>query len=259
MATIETCTPCPGRTVDRLALAAGLLLPIAVAAVLVPIRHSFPNSAAALVMVVAVVAVAANGPRAAGILSAVSAAVWFDFFLTRPYQRFTITGRADIETTVLLLLVGAAVTELAVRGRRHHRIAETDAAYLSAIGATTDLVASTAPPPAVIDQISAQLTDLLGLRRCRFQRTTVGDLPRLEADGRLHIGAGDWDLDEYGMPGLDIEILAICRGTTYGRFVLDPRRGTLSPLGARQVAIILVNQAAVALANQNLTHAGQSR
>ena len=33
------------------------------------------------------VAVAANGYRLAGVLAALSAAVWFDFFLTQPYQR----------------------------------------------------------------------------------------------------------------------------------------------------------------------------
>jgi hypothetical protein len=38
-------------------------------------------------------------------LAAVSAAVWFDFFLTVPYERFTITRRADIETTALILAV----------------------------------------------------------------------------------------------------------------------------------------------------------
>jgi K+-sensing histidine kinase KdpD len=43
-------------------------------------------------------------------------AVWFDFFLTQPYERFTITRRTDIETTVLLLVIGVAVTEIAVWG-----------------------------------------------------------------------------------------------------------------------------------------------
>jgi K+-sensing histidine kinase KdpD len=94
---------------DRLALIAALLAPLAVAVVLVPFRTSFANAGAALVLVGVVVAVAANGHRFAGILAAASAAVWFDFFLTRPYERFTITHRDDIETTVLLLLVGASV------------------------------------------------------------------------------------------------------------------------------------------------------
>ena len=47
------------------------------------------------------------------LLAAVSPAAWFDFFLTQPYERFAITHREDIETTVLLVAVGAAVTELA--------------------------------------------------------------------------------------------------------------------------------------------------
>jgi K+-sensing histidine kinase KdpD len=54
----------------------------------------------------------------AGLLAAVSSAVWFDFFLTVPYGRFTIDDRADIETTVLLILVGVAVTEICLWGRR---------------------------------------------------------------------------------------------------------------------------------------------
>jgi K+-sensing histidine kinase KdpD len=67
-------------TLDRLAELAGLAAPLALAAVL-----------------------------AAG-----STAVWFDFFLTQPYERFTITRRTDIETIVLLLVIGVAVTKIAV-------------------------------------------------------------------------------------------------------------------------------------------------
>jgi K+-sensing histidine kinase KdpD len=95
---------------DRVALIAAVTAPLGVAAALVPFRDSVPNAGAALVLVVVVVAIAANGHRLAGIVAAASAAVWFDFVLTKPYERFTITHRADIETTVLLLLVGAAVT-----------------------------------------------------------------------------------------------------------------------------------------------------
>ena len=235
---------------DRIAVVAALALPLGVAAALVPFRGSFANTDAALVLVVVIVAVAANGHRLAGMLAAVSAAVWFDFFLTRPYERFTITHRADLETTLLLLVVGAAVTELAVQGRRQRRIAVVDAAYLAAIGETTDLVASGAAPRLVIDRVTAHLTALLGLRVCRFERFSFGGMPRLEEDGRLHIDDGYWDLDAYGMPGIGAEILATCRGATYGRFVLDPVPGTLAPLAARQVAVILVNQVGSALANQ---------
>ena len=53
------------------------------------------------------------------------------------------------------------------------------------------------------------------------------------------------------MPGIGAEILATCRGATYGRFVLDPVPGSLGGLAAQQVAVILVGQDWVqTLANQ---------
>jgi hypothetical protein len=113
---------------DGIALLAGLLGPLAVAVVLLPLRGHIANTDVAL-LVLAVVGVAANGFRAAGWLAAVSAAVWFDFFWTRPYAHLTITGRADIETFVLLLAVGVAVTEIAVWGRRQHVRASREAGF----------------------------------------------------------------------------------------------------------------------------------
>ncbi len=105
---------------DHLAIAAGLAGPLALAAILVPFRTNFANTDAALAMILLVVAVAAAGNRMAGYVAAVSAAAWFDFFLTRPYEQFTINRATDIETTILLLVIGIAVTEIAVWGRRQH-------------------------------------------------------------------------------------------------------------------------------------------
>jgi K+-sensing histidine kinase KdpD len=68
----------PGR--GRAAVTAGLLAPLAVAAVLLPFRDDLANTSVALVLVI--VAVAATGHRVAGLLAALSAAVWFNFFWT---------------------------------------------------------------------------------------------------------------------------------------------------------------------------------
>jgi hypothetical protein len=81
-------------TRDRLAVLAALAAPLGLAAILVPFRTSFPNTDAALALVLVVVAVAANGYRLAGILAAVSTAVWFDFFLTQPYPALAGTAAA---------------------------------------------------------------------------------------------------------------------------------------------------------------------
>ena len=98
-----------------------------------------------------VVAVAANGYRLAGILAAVSVAVWFDFFLTRPYETFSITRRTDIETTVLLLVIGVAVTEIAVWGRRQRVAASRRAGYLEGINSAAQAVAAGGSAPALTE------------------------------------------------------------------------------------------------------------
>ena|SRR5487761_2169511 len=78
-------------------------------------RSSFADTASALVLVAVAVAVAANGSRVAGFVAAVSASLWFDFLLTRPYERFAISHQPDVETAVSLFVAVIAVTELAAR------------------------------------------------------------------------------------------------------------------------------------------------
>jgi hypothetical protein len=232
---------------DRIALIGAVVLPCGVAAAFVPLRGHLVNTDAALVLVVAVVAVAANGHRVAGILAAISAAMWFDFFLTQPYEHFTITRGADVRTTVLLLAVGAAVTELAVHGRRQRSIAVIDGAYLAAIGSTAELAGNATNPGELIDHVCSALTSVLGLRSCRFERFRFGGLARLEPDGRLLVDGGYWDLNQYGMPRGEIELLANSADGSRGRFVLEATAGTLPSLEALQVAQILARQVGAAL------------
>src|ERR1022692_38826 len=95
---------------DRAAIAAALVAPLAAAAVPLPFRAHWPNTNVALLLVAVVVAVAATGNRVAGGIAAASAAAWFDFFFTLPYERFTIARPADVQTAVLLFGVGVAVS-----------------------------------------------------------------------------------------------------------------------------------------------------
>ena len=107
--------------------------PLAVCSLLAVFRSSFANTNAALILVLVVVAFAATGLRSAGITAAVSSALWFDFLLTEPYQQFTITDRDDVETMVLLLIVGIAVTEVALWGRRQQAQASRQEGFLGGI------------------------------------------------------------------------------------------------------------------------------
>lgn len=174
---------------DRLALVAGLVGPFLVALVLVPFRTDLSRTNAALILVVVVVAVAALGSRTAGALAALSSAAWFDFFLTRPYETFDINTSADIETAVLLLVVGVIVSQLAARARRLEVITVTDADYLARVHETAELAQSAKSSDTVVDHVRGQLTELLGLRGCRYEYgTLLGQPPRLEQDGNVSVG-----------------------------------------------------------------------
>ena len=111
----------------------------ALAAILLPWRGSWSNTNVALLLVVAVVAVACLGNRLAGALAALSAAVWFDFFFTLPYDRLTISQSADVTTFGLLLGVGVAVSQLAARARRLKAVTVADAGYFNRIVASAAL------------------------------------------------------------------------------------------------------------------------
>jgi hypothetical protein len=152
----------PGRDTD--AVLARLAAPLALAAVLVPFRGSFPNTDAAL---------------------------------------------------ALVLAVGIAVTEIAVRGRRHQAAAARRAAYLDGINAAARAAATGAEPQPFVEQVCGQLTGLLGLSVCRFQdgAAGIGNPPRLLRDGRIVTAGQTWDAELAGLPsGRDTELLARAAG-----------------------------------------------
>src|SRR4051794_7415959 len=242
---------------DQIALGAGLLAPVTVAVVLLPLRAHIANTDVALLLVLAVVGVAANGLRTAGWVAALSAAVSFDFFWTRPYEHLTITGRADIETFLLLLAVGVAVTEMAVWGRRQHATASREAGFRAGILAAAEAVATGDSPSAVIDSVAAQLVPLLGLESARFVYGTGLDQPRLEHDGSVTWRGHIVDVDRDGLPqptDRPLELVVESGGAFRGRFLLTPRPDA-QPTGAeRLVAVALADQAGAALAGYQAVH-----
>lgn len=234
----------------RAAVLAGLVLPLALCVALIPVRTRLPNTDAALVLVAVVVVVAAYGERLSGLLASLSAAVSFDFFLTKPFDEFAMNRNVDIGTALLLLFVGGAVTEVAVRGRRHRLRALDDERYLLAIQGANERIESNASPYDLTTYVSDQLSLLLGLRSCQFEAHRFGGLPSLEADGRLRYGAQVWSLDDQGFPDSEVELLAAVRGARQGRFVLTPTPGVIPTLAARRCAHILCGQVAAALASR---------
>jgi K+-sensing histidine kinase KdpD len=234
---------------DAIAVLAGLVLPVAVAAVLVPFRASFANTASALILVAVVVAVASNGNRSAGFIAAVSASVWFDFFLTKPYERFAITQRADIETAVSLFVVGIAVTELAARNRHHHSVANEESDYVGVIYRLAEMAAAGAPAEQVLASASDELIELLHLRSCRYEpQLPSRRAGQIEHDGHVYLGAVRWGAEHMGLPGKELELLVHARGQVVGGFVLQPTPAWPVSRERRLVAVAIADQVGSVLA-----------
>jgi hypothetical protein len=215
---------------------------VVVDAILVPFRSSYAASAGALTTVAVIAPIAVFGNRVAGVVASLSGALWFDFFLTRPYDRFAISHRPDVETTIAIFVVGLIITELAGRSRHHWRAANDSTQYVSMIHTVAELAAASVPVDVIINQACNSLVPLLSLRSCRFEQSLVDPpLARIASNGDVVNVGMRWPAQEIGIPGPESEIVAQWRGQVQGRFVLTPTRGAPVTIEQRIVAVALVD------------------
>ena len=229
--------------------AIGGLGTMAVAALLVPFRGDIATANMALIMVIVVVLAAAVGGRGAGAVAAVVGAVSFDFFLTQPYLSLQIDNADDVETTILLLVIGLLVGEIVVRARRSRSAAARGADEIARLHQIAELAATGASADQVITEVGRELSEVLALRDCFFERAPFGrPLPRLERNGAI-TGATErrFHGGELSLPP-ETELPVLGRGLQLGRFVLvaDVRSGV--SLEARTVAVALSDQLGAVLA-----------
>jgi K+-sensing histidine kinase KdpD len=242
--------PRTGLSRNAIAMLAGLVAPLILTAILIPFRSSFANTDAALALQLIVVAVAAVGYRPAGYLAALSSAAWFDFFLTRPYETFDITRAADIETTVLILVIGIAVTEIAVWGHRQQAAASRRSGYLDGINDAARAVAEGDSPSTLIEQVAAQLNQLLSLRGCHFQYGVagLGGPGRIERDGQVTVGGNPWDVAQFGLPATaGTELLVESGGRLQGRYLMQPDIAARPTREQLLVAVAFADQVGAAI------------
>jgi hypothetical protein len=230
-------------------VALGGLVPLAIAMVFVPLRDDIDSANVALILVTAVVGAAVFGGRQAGAASAVVSAIAFDFFYTRPYGSLTINSQDDVETTLLLLLIGLVVGHIATRGRGARRSADAREGEIKRIHRVANLAARGEEAADVIMAAQAELMSLLDLDDCRFEAppfTTA--LPRLDRSGALT--GHEYHLHEGGfaLPTGGAELPVLGRGQMLGRFVLDPKLHVGVSLEQRVVAVALADQVGAVLA-----------
>jgi hypothetical protein len=233
---------------DRVTVAAGALAPIVVGALLVAVRGVADNANIALALVVVVVAVGALGGRLTGAVAAITAAVSFNFFHTRPYLSLRIAAADDVETMTLLLVIGLIVGQVAAVARRRAAEARNGREELERLWRIAERAVSVDDPGDLLREAQVELRALLLLQECWWDpRQEPSTLPVLQPAGvfdrgRVHrLVGGDFELPQ---GGFDVPVRG--QGEVLGSFRCVPTAGVgVGPL-RRRTAVVLADIVALA-------------
>ena len=242
----------PGPTTREKVVAwlSAVVLPIGVAAAFIPLRDHVAATDVALLLTVVILVAATLGGRLVGAVAAFDAAFAFDVFFTRPYYSLRIDRAEEIETAVLMLIVGVAIGEIVTRSKRDRFAAHVSRSNLERVSRITELAAGGEPPGRLIRIVRRELMDLLDLNDCVFERPPFFDaLPRLGHSG-LTIPPIIGGNAHPGDRSTRIELPIWAEGLEIGRFVLslaDDATGLEFPPQARTSALALADQLGIAL------------
>jgi hypothetical protein len=213
-----------------------VLAPLGVASALSLARDSVSAATAVLVLVLVVLAVAAAGDRVAGLVATGGAGLWFDFFLTEPYQTFTINDPDDLEAAVLLVVIGAAATEIALWGRRQAARASRDAGYLDGVFETAAMAKDCgAARQDLASAVAVRIVQVLGASACRYHEGDLLDprIPVLGADGQVRLAGHTLPVDQDGLP-TTVETAIISGAPGYGHFLVSSGDRVVRPSVAQR-------------------------
>jgi Domain of unknown function (DUF4118) len=237
-----------GRIAACLWIGAAVVVAMGVAVAWVPFRHHGSSVDVALVLMIAITGAGATGRRAAVAAAAISAAAGFTYFDTAPYDRFAITRAPDIVTAALLVVVGLATGELAVRlVKQRQRGDSTSANDLTRVRKAAASLAAGDELVLMIGAVAADLQRQLNLRDCTYSADPIEPgAAWVDRDGRLRRD-GEPVSWLAAMSRRRVVALPVWgQGQVLGHFLLEPG---LEPPAAGQllVAVTLADQVGAAL------------
>ncbi|MBV8983680.1 MAG: PAS domain-containing sensor histidine kinase [Acidimicrobiia bacterium] len=229
--------------------AVGSLGALFTAAALVGVRGDIQNANVALVLVLWVLLGAVTGGRASAVISAFVAAISFDFFQTKPYNSLKISDGNDVLTTVLLLAVGLAIGEIAIRAQRVHAQRDDQRLQLQRMHRIAGMAAGGEGVEDLLLAVTAELIETLELQNAWFERPPFeAGLRRLEHSGVIESREHRYANGEFELPREGVELPVVAAGRTVGRFVLIPTPGVGVSKERRMSAVALADQVGAALA-----------
>jgi hypothetical protein len=152
---------------------------------------------------------------------------------------------------VLLVVIGALVSEIAIWGRRQQGRASVREGYLQGVLATAESISlRSESPERLAGRVADRIAEVMGVPHCRFVPGSVHDgrYAVLERDASLTRNGHTVPVDR-GLPTNEETALPVRAGSeTLGYFLLTSASEQARPsLEQRRVAIILADQVAAVL------------
>lgn len=217
------------------AVATAIALPLAIGAVLIPLRDEISQSIS-LLMVLPVLIVALLGGRRLGTVAALAAAAAYDLFHTQPYYRPTIDDPDDIVETVVLLGIGVTIGYLAESVQRSVVAARVRRQELVAVTDFLEHVGTAIPGEELAAHASASIVSLLGAHDCVWHPDYKGTVsPVLRPDGTLTASLAGQGAGGGALP-LAIEIPVGAAPDEHGRFIVRTKPRSNVSLEERRAA-----------------------
>ncbi|HQF93846.1 MAG TPA: DUF4118 domain-containing protein [Microthrixaceae bacterium] len=227
----------------------GFGVSLLIAGVLEGPRATIGSTNVALFLAVVVVAAGVLGRRAGGWITALGAALSFNFFHTRPVHTLRIASGRDVITVVLLAALGGLAGELAHRRQTAVRNAEGGRESTRVLHLNAEECRTATSANAAVLSSTAAITQLLGAESVAFEHGAAGGpgSRRIEHNGTLtgvplRATPSGYDLGE-----IPVTIDVTARDRILGRFLVVPTDGHPVSLDARLGAIVVADQLSLAL------------
>jgi Domain of unknown function (DUF4118) len=239
-------------------LAIGVFGALGLSVAMIPLRAHLHNDNMALALVIPVLMAAVVGGRWAGALSAITAALCFDFFFTQPYQSLRIASGNDIASIVVLLIVAFIAAEVGIRARRGGHSARESRTDLDRLYRVIELAARGGDMEDVVSSARAELIGLFGLIDCAYEAFAPGSpevrasLPRLGIRGAIEGTQLVATHTDFLLPPGGVELPVVGRGREFGRLVLFASDSVRASLQKRLVAVAIADELGITLATSTV-------
>jgi hypothetical protein len=213
-----------------------------IAAATSSIRDDVGATNVGIVLSIVVVAAALTG-RLAGLTTAATAALSFNFFHTEPYHSLRVHESSDVVIIALLAALGVVVSDITAWRHRRDAITFGSAAATGAPRRVMEVLAESHPVSEVWPAVTTMIMDQLRLADCTFAAAPHPGMPLISrAGGSNHEGDGGFVLPAHGAA-----LPLVADGETLGFLVLRPSEGLTSLWVERRVVLALADHLTIAL------------